>query len=257
MTSQCLKAPRKSVAGCPGPDFLSCAPMTPAPNWLALAIAAFLCGSIPFGILVARLKGVDLRKVGSGNMGATNVGRALGRKWGILVYVLDAAKGAAPVLWAGHQAGALGLQPESIAAGDLWRWMGIAVCAVLGHMFSPWVGFRGGKGVATGSGALLAVYPVLTGPVLVAIGLWGCVLASTRIMSIASMVAAVSIPLTVVAFALLRTGDGTPDGNMPLQHAMPAVIVTAGVALLVVWAHRANIARLRAGTESRLGAKKS
>ncbi len=256
MTSQCLEAPRKSVAGCPGPNFLSCAPMTPAPNWLALAIAAFLCGSIPFGILVARLKGVDLRKVGSGNMGATNVGRALGRKWGILVYVLDAAKGAAPVLWAGHQAGALGLQPESIAAGDLWRWMGIAVCAVLGHMFSPWVGFRGGKGVATGSGALLAVYPVLTGPVLVAIGLWGCVLASTRIMSIASMVAAVSIPLTVAAFALLRTGDGTPDGNMPLQHAMPAVIVTAAVALLVVWAHRANIARLRAGTESRLGAKK-
>jgi glycerol-3-phosphate acyltransferase PlsY len=231
--------------------------MTPAPNWLALAIAAFLCGSIPFGILVARLKGVDLRKVGSGNMGATNVGRALGRKWGILVYLLDAAKGAAPVLWAGQQAGTLGLQPESIAGGDLWRWLGVAVCAVLGHMFSPWVGFRGGKGVATGSGALLAVYPVLTAPVLVAIGLWGSVLAVTRIMSIASMVAAVSIPLTVIAFALLRTGDGTPDGNMPLQHALPAVIVTAAVALLVVWAHRANIARLRAGTESRLGSKKS
>jgi glycerol-3-phosphate acyltransferase PlsY len=231
--------------------------MNPAPaNWLFLAIAAFLCGSIPFGLLIARLKGVDLRKSGSGNIGATNVGRTLGRQWGILVYVLDAAKGAAPVLYAGREAGILGHTADQVAATELWCWLAVAVCAVLGHVFSPWVGFRGGKGVATGSGALLAVYPVLTGPVLVAIGLWACILAATRIMSIASMVAAVSIPLSVVAFALLRTGEGTPDGNLPLQHAMPAVAVTAAVAVLVVWAHRANIARLRAGTETRLGARK-
>ena len=120
-------------------------------------------------------------------------------------------------------------------------------------MFSPFVGFRGGKGVATGSGALLAVYPLLTLPLLVAIGAWAAMLAATRIMSLASMVAAATIPIATCAFALLRTGEGTPDGATPLAHAMPGVIVTTVVALLVIWKHRGNIQRLRAGTESRLG----
>ena len=216
----------------------------------------FRSGSVPFGPVVARLRGVDLRKVGSGNIGATNVGRALGWKWGAAVYVLDAAKGAAPVLAAGSMAGILGRMPEDIPAHDLWWWLMLPIAAVLGHMFSPFVGFKGGKGVATGSGAMLAVYPVLTGPLLVAIGLWAILLAATRYMSIASIAAAVSIPLTVAAAAMVRTGSGTPDGELPIGHALPAVIVTAAVALLVVWKHRPNIERLLAGTEHRLGSKK-
>ena len=219
------------------------------------AAAAFASGSVPFGPIVARMNGVDLRKVGSGNIGATNVGRALGWKWGMAVYLLDALKGAAPVLAAGAMAGVLGHPPEEIAARDLWCWLMMPIAAVLGHMFSPFVGFRGGKGVATGSGAMLAVYPILTGPLLVAIGLWAVLLAATRYMSVASMAAAVSIPLTVAAAAMARTGTGTSDGELPIGHALPAVIVTAGVAFLVVLKHRPNIERLLAGTENRLGTK--
>lgn len=232
--------------------------MTPSDPklWALWAAAAFLAGSIPFGPIVARLRGVDLRKVGSGNIGATNVSRALGWKWGVLVYVLDAAKGAAPVLAAGAWAGTLGRDPSQVARADMWWWLMLPIAAVLGHMFSPFVGFRGGKGVATGSGAMLAVYPVLTGPLLIAIGLWAVLLAATRYMSVASIAAAAAIPLAVAAIAGLRTGDGTPDGELPLAHAVPALVVTGAVAALVIAKHRGNIERLLAGTEHRLGSKK-
>jgi glycerol-3-phosphate acyltransferase PlsY len=117
------------------------------------------------------------------------------------------------------------------------------------------MGFKGGKGVATGSGAMLAVWPVLTGPVVVAIGLWALVLAVTRMVSVASVVAAIAIPMTVAFSSISRTGDGTPDGSMPLEHAVPAIVVTGAVAALVVWKHRGNMQRVLAGTESRVGKK--
>ena len=224
--------------------------------WPLAAAAAFASGSIPFGPIVARMKGVDLRTVGSGNIGATNVSRALGWKWGVLVYLLDAVKGAGPVLAAGSLAGVLGTPADEVARADMWWWLMLPIAAVLGHMFSPFVGFRGGKGVATGSGAMLAVYPVLTGPLLVAIGLWAVLLAATRYMSVASIAAAGAIPATVAALALLRTGDGTPDGELPIAHAVPALVVTGAVAVLVIAKHRSNIERLLAGTEHRLGSKK-
>jgi len=230
--------------------------MFTAMHWSVAALVAFGCGSIPFGPIVARLRGIDLRTVGSGNIGATNVGRALGWKWGVLVYVLDAIKGAAPVLAAGAMAGILGKPADEVAPADMWWWLLMPIAAVLGHMFSPFVGFKGGKGVATGSGAMLAVWPTLTGPLLVAIGLWAVLLAATRYMSVASMAAATSIPLTVAAAAAIRTGDGTPDGELPSRHALPAIIVTGGVALLVVWKHRPNIERLLSGKENRLGTKR-
>ena len=231
-------------------------PSEPTP-WLVAVAASFAAGSIPFGPIVARARGVDLRTVGSGNIGATNVGRALGWKWGVLVYALDAAKGAAPALAAGAWAGVLGKAPDEVARADMWWWLMLPIAAVMGHMFSPFVGFRGGKGVATGSGAMLAVYPVLTGPLVIAIGLWALLLAVTRYMSIASMAAAVSIPLTITAIAVLRSGAGTADGELPIAHSLPAIAVTSAVALLVVLKHRPNIERLLAGTENRLGSGKS
>jgi glycerol-3-phosphate acyltransferase PlsY len=227
---------------------------TPA-HWSIAALVAFGCGSIPFGPIVARMNGVNLRTVGSGNIGATNVSRALGWKWGVLVYLLDAVKGAAPVLLAGMMAGILGHPADEIPRADMWWWLMMPIAAVLGHMFSPFVGFKGGKGVATGSGAMLAIWPVLTGPLLVAIGLWAIMIALTRTMSIASMLAAVSIPLTVAAAAIMTTGTGTTDGELPVAHALPAIIVTAGVAALVVWKHRSNLERILKGTEPRLGSK--
>jgi glycerol-3-phosphate acyltransferase PlsY len=160
------------------------------------------------------------------------------------------------VLAAGAWAGTLGRDPSQVARADMWWWLMLPIAAVLGHMFSPFVGFRGGKGVATGSGAMLAVYPVLTGPVVIAIGLWAVLLAATRYMSVASIAAAAAIPLAVAAIAGLRTGDGTPDGELPLAHAVPALAVTGAVAVLVIAKHRGNIERLIAGTEHRLGSKK-
>jgi glycerol-3-phosphate acyltransferase PlsY len=223
------------------------------PLWVAVG---FLSGSIPFGVILAKAHGVNLRTVGSGNVGATNVGRALGRKWGFLCFFLDAAKGAAPVLTAGALTGALGASVVKTEPAVMIGWIATAYAALLGHVFSPWIGFKGGKGVATGSGAMLAVWPTLTGPLLVAIGLWAVLLAATRYMSVASMAAAISIPLTVAAAAAIRTGDGTPDGELPIRHALPAIIVTGGVALLVVWKHRPNIERLLSGKENRLGTKR-
>lgn len=224
----------------------------PALTWGLLCAAAFLSGSVPFGIIVARMKGVDLRAIGSGNIGATNVGRALGRRWGVLVYVLDAGKGALPVLVAGEMARALGAPAAELAPTVLWWWLAVAVCAVLGHMFTPLAGFRGGKGVATGSGALMAIYPVLTVPVLVAVLAWATTLALTRIMSVAGMVAGVTVPAALVVATLI----GRAPGATPLQaigHVTPALIVSAIVAALVIWKHRSNLARIRAGTEPRVG----
>ena len=156
---------------------------------------------------------------------------------------------------AGMMAGILGHPADEIPRADMWWWLMMPIAAVLGHMFSPFVGFKGGKGVATGSGAMLAIWPVLTGPLLVAIGLWAIMIALTRTMSIASMLAAVSIPLTVAAAAILTTGTGTTDGELPVAHALPAIIVTAGVAALVVWKHRSNLERILKGTEPRVGSK--
>ena len=115
--------------------------MFTAMHWSVAALVAFGCGSIPFGPIVARLRGINLRTVGSGNIGATNVGRALGWKWGVLVYVLDAIKGAAPVLAAGAMAGILGKPADEVAPADMWWWLLMPIAAVLGHMFSPFVGF--------------------------------------------------------------------------------------------------------------------
>lgn len=220
--------------------------------WALAAIAAFLCGSVPFGVLIARSRGVDLRTVGSGNTGATNVGRALGRPFGILCFVLDALKGAAPVLTAGWLAGILGHGAASMTAPAAWGWLGVAVAAILGHCFSPWIGFRGGKGVATGFGAVLAMWPVLTIPALAAFAVWAVVLGLTRIMALASMAGALVLPATVLAMSIGPSGDGAS-----FRGSLPFLAVTGLIAAFVVFRHRANIGRLRQGTESRLGGEKT
>lgn len=220
-------------------------------TWGLLCGASFICGAVPFGLIIARAKGVDLRSIGSGNIGATNVGRSLGRSWGLLVYLLDAGKGALPVLVAGSMACIVGVRPALLPEGALWWWLAVAVSAVLGHMYTPLAGFRGGKGVATGSGALMAIYPVLTVPVLVAVLAWGITLATTRIMSVSGMVAGVTVPIALVVAATL----GRPEGaslQSALQPVVPALVVSAIVAAMVIWKHRSNIARIRAGTEPRV-----
>ncbi|NBX25711.1 MAG: glycerol-3-phosphate 1-O-acyltransferase [Planctomycetes bacterium] len=215
------------------------------PTWIALA---FLSGSIPFGVILAKAHGVDLRTVGSGNVGATNVGRALGRTWGFLCFALDAAKGAAPVIAAGMLAGPWARPVSTVPPGDFLGWIAVVFAALLGHVFSPWIGFKGGKGVATGFGAMVAMWPVLTFPTLLALATWIACMRFTRIVSLSSMVAAWSLPLW--CGVLLPRPEATDPGSpwWPIG-------TTSLLAALVMATHRANIRRLLAGTEARVGTK--
>jgi acyl-phosphate glycerol 3-phosphate acyltransferase len=199
----------------------------------ALLLGSYLLGSVPFGYLVARARGVDILRRGSGNIGATNVGRVLGRRFGMLVFALDFAKGALPVL------AARALGP---AAAEGWPADAVpvaaGVAAFLGHLFPAWLRFRGGKGVATAAGVVAVLLPL---PFLAAFLAWLTLFVSTRIMSLASILAAVL--LCVLRLSL------TPDPWSP-AHAVVSgfCLLTAG---LVIARHHANIRRLLAGTENR------
>lgn len=186
--------------------------------------AAYLLGSIPFSFLVARRHGVDVRKAGSGNVGATNVMRTAGRTAGVAAFLLDSGKGVLAVLAA--RALGQGVSVEAVAA----------VSAILGHLYPIWLQGQGGKGVATGAGIFLLLAPLPTALALVAFGL---TLAIVRYVSVASMTG-------TVVMAALSFGLGSPR---PVAWA--AVVVAA----LIVWKHRSNVRRILAGTENRLGRK--
>lgn len=221
-----------------------------------LIVGAFLAGSVPFGLLIARAKGIDLRKHGSGNIGATNAGRALGGRWFVIVLLLDAAKGFAPVCIAGHMLGTWGRL--AIEPADAWVWLAVLLAAVLGHVFCPWLGFRGGKGVATSAGALLGMWPALTIPAAGAIVLFSIILRTTRLMSLASMIGAASASAFVALWFHAAHARWVHIDPAPIEvrHMLPFLTLALALGALVVWTHRANIARLRAGTEPRFGAPK-
>ena len=206
-------------------------------------LAAYVMGSVPFGVLIARAHGVDLRKVGSGNVGATNVGRTLGRKWGYLCFLLDVLKGLAPVLTAG-----LLLRRQEGFPSELHQvaWLSVAFAAVLGHVFSIFLKFRGGKGVATSLGVVLGVFPYFTWPGLTAFGLWIVVTLISRYVSVGSIVAAVAFLPLFAAFNWSRVTKLWPLGAF-----------AASVVLLILLRHRGNVRRLLAGEESRIGRKSS
>ena len=189
----------------------------------AALVGAYLLGSIPFSFLVARRSGVDVRTVGSGNVGATNVLRSAGKGAGAIAFVLDFLKGAAATWMAREIAG--GVAFPSLAA----------VVAVLGHMHPVWLRFRGGKGVATGAGAFLPLAPLATAGAIV---LFAVVAFATRYVSLASIAA--SLSLGAIAYLI-----GTPT---------PVPLAATLVAMVITWKHRGNIQRLAQGTERRMGA---
>ncbi len=220
-------------------------------SWIYTIPAGFLAGTIPFGLLIARAKGIDIRKVGSGNIGATNVGRVLGKRYFLLCFALDFLKGFGPVLVAGWMAGVLGKRDVPVL--DEWLWMAAMLAPVLGHVLNPWLKFKGGKGVATSLGALLAVFPHLTVPAAAAFAVFAVVLLGLRYMSVAAMSGAVSLPFFVVAGWWIGRGGTTPDRPSPaLESLAPVLTLSVLVALLVIWTHRGNIRRLRAGTEPKI-----
>jgi glycerol-3-phosphate acyltransferase PlsY len=209
--------------------------------WLlaVLPLAGYLVGSIPFGVIIARAHGVDLRKVGSGNVGATNVARVLGRTWGYLCFFLDTAKGAAPVVVA-----SLIVRPDRGPPTPLEQacWLGAGCGAVLGHVLNPWLKFRGGKGVATALGVVLGVYPYLTWAGLCALGLWIAVTLVSRYVSLGSIVSAAAFLPLVAAF---NWGS--------LGALWPLVTFAAAICALIIVRHRSNIRRLLAGRENKIG----
>lgn len=219
--------------------------------WWTIAIAlGFLAGSIPTGLIIGRAHGIDIRAHGSGNIGATNVGRVLGPRAWLLCFIGDFLKGFAPTFVAGWLAGLVGRM--DLAPDQAWPWLTLVLAPVLGHMFSPWLGFRGGKGVATGLGAILGVFPALTIPGLVALLVFVGSLAAWRYVSLASLLAAATLPASVLALFALAGREGW-FGPPRMSASVPFVIVTTTLAGLVIVRHRANLGRLRAGTEPKLG----
>jgi glycerol-3-phosphate acyltransferase PlsY len=186
-------------------------------------VASYLLGATPTAYLAGRLaRGIDLREHGSKNLGATNVYRVLGWRWAIPVALIDIAKGAIPVALFGRW-----------AAGGPWLAVGLGIAAVLGHVFSPFMRFKGGKGVATALGVFLALAPVA---VLIAVPVWGGSLWLTGYVSLASLVAAASFPVWV---------------KLTAPGAVSAFWASIALAVLIVYSHRANVQRLFAGTENR------
>ena len=221
--------------------------------WLLLILGAYVLGSIPFGVLIARSRGVDITKHGSGNIGATNVGRVLGKRLGLLCFVLDLGKGAVPVLVAGHISGTLGKWSVDIPAETSWLWLAVAVAALTGHMASVFLKFRGGKGVATTFGALLALWPTLGIPALLAFAVWVVAVRLTKIVSLASMIAAVVVPWATLGLLIAAPlPDDLSTGSLTARM-IPPMIVSIGIAALVLWRHRSNFRRLLSGTENRIG----
>jgi glycerol-3-phosphate acyltransferase PlsY len=200
-------------------------------------LGSYLLGSVPFGYLAGRLKGIDIRKVGSSNVGATNVVRVLGKEYGYPVFVLDFSKGFVAVMIS-----------MLMAPGRPPRWhspevFGIlaAMSCVLGHSYPAWLKFKGGKGVATSAGALLALAPVAT---LMSVAIWTIVFWLTGYVSLASTTAAVVLPVII-----LLVSSHHENNRMLLVYS------SASVAAVIIWRHRSNLSRLIRGTEPRFTRK--
>jgi glycerol-3-phosphate acyltransferase PlsY len=206
---------------------------TPYP-WFIIALGSYLLGSIPFGYIAGRLCGVDIRTKGSGNIGATNALRVLGKKWGYAVFALDFLKGWLPVKLALGWGIALMVHPAS-APGAL-----AGLCVLVGHSFPVWLGFKGGKGIASSAGVIVALFPAAF---LICLGVWIFVFTTSRYVSVASIAGSVALPLAVLFLYLTHRADWL------------ALTVSVVMCLLAVWRHRSNIIRLRAGTEPRFEKK--
>ena len=194
--------------------------------WLLCGVCAYLLGAVPFGFLIAKAKGVDIRTIGSGNIGATNVFRSVSKTLGIITFALDTLKGLCGVLLIPLLAQGTGGMALPVFCGAM---------TVAGHNWTCFLGFKGGKGIATSAGMLLGLSPL---GVAIALGAWVVMFVMTRYVSVASIAAAVA--LAVVVWPLHLKAHGV---------WFPAVLTL--LALVAIWKHRTNIARLRAGTESR------
>ncbi len=224
-------------------------------------LIAFLLGSIPFGLLIAKSKGINIREHGSGNIGATNVLRVVGKKYGVTCFILDFFKGLTPGLlglsliqYTGQEqtmvidslSGLATTLPESERMFAQTMQLVTGLCAIFGHNYSPWVNFKGGKGIATSAGVFTAFMPAAI-PVLII--LWSILFFTTRYVSVASIAVSVALPLTALysSWHHEKIADGT--WNQPLFY------FSIFIGAMAVWRHRSNIQKLMNGTENRFTPK--
>lgn len=208
-------------------------------KFAALIAGAYLLGSVPFGLIIAAAHKIDLRRIGSGNIGATNLARALGRKWGYVCFALDAGKGLVPMLVAAA------LRSPNAGAGELALSLAVGCAAILGHIFPVYLRFKGGKGVATSFGVALGLWPYYTVCSLVSLAVWVVVLLLWRYVSLASMVSSLAFPVSLLVAIRM-----VPQWRF--ATLWPLLVVAAALPFLMVLRHRENIRRLLAGTESKV-----
>jgi glycerol-3-phosphate acyltransferase PlsY len=196
--------------------------MQPLHQLLLLALISYFLGSIPFGLLVGLAKGIDPRKAGSGNIGATNVARLLGGKFFALVFTLDLLKSLLPMLAGAyilHRAGYnFSLHNNQLTAQLLLAWLLVGFAAILGHMFPIYIGFKGGKGVATSAGLILGLWPYYTLPALIALAVFLIVFFIWRYVSLGSIASALSFPIAYLIFAIASAGP-SPTNNSPCSSS--------------------------------------
>jgi glycerol-3-phosphate acyltransferase PlsY len=223
--------------------------------WLVVAfivVVSYLLGAIPSGLLISKSQGIDIREHGSRNIGATNVWRTMGKKWGLLAFFCDTFKGWLAVhvgvliaaTWIATVAGPHGKVTPHPLPPD-YAGIAAALGCILGHNFPIWLGFKGGKGVATSLGVIIGMMPVVS---LVIFGIWGLVLKVSRYVSLASLVAALCLPITVIALMMF----GPREGWFSI-HGWGYFLFSIGAMAMVFKRHVANIKRLLNGAELRFG----
>ena len=200
-------------------------------SWLLIFVVSYFIGSIPSGYLVARSKGIDIRRRGSSNIGAANVVRVMGKRWGYLVFFADFFKGFLAVK--------IGY---AIAGGSVWGGAIAGLACIIGHDYTVWLGFNGGKGVATSAGAVLALCPPLMTISLAIV--WIAVFLIGRYTSLASIASAAALPVAALAFV--------PKTGTCFWLLLTFSLLSGALA---IWRHRSNIGRLLNGTENRFGNK--
>lgn len=197
-------------------------------------IIAYFYGSIPFGVIIGKsLKGIDIRETGSGNIGTSNAFRALGPLGGSLVFLADTSKGVLPVIGI-----AMLLQCIENAPPTIYGQIACGICAIIGHNYSIFLKFKGGKGIATSFGVFVAINWYIA---LICIAVWGIVVLTTKISSLASIIAAICLPICALIF----------------RQSIEFCVFSTFAAILAVYAHRANIKRLLNGTELKMSTKES
>jgi glycerol-3-phosphate acyltransferase PlsY len=212
---------------------------------VVLIVISYLIGSISFALVIAKVKGKDLREIGSGNLGATNLARACGKKWAYICFVLDVLKGFVPAIAAKFL-----IIPDSPSAAVLIVWLAVGVAAIFGHIFPFYLKFKGGKGVATSFGVVLGMWPYYAVPGLIVFVLWAIIVIIWRYISLGSIIAAAAFPVIMVILTLVLK-------NWHFNILWPLIVAAAILCSFVIFLHRTNIKRLLAGMEHKIFQKNS